>query len=150
MQEPAIDPLADIPEWLKEFKENLVEDLPAPAHSSRKSDLEHLVKVATKSRRHSIFTHLPKDRICEVCMRRKITKASCRRRTGEAIPRTEKFGDSITADHKVLNGGESRDDHLYPVVVQDLAFQWIQSYPCKTKSSHETETCFGTVARTES
>ena len=27
----------------------------------------------------------------------------------------------------------------YAVVVQDLATQWIQSYPCKTKSSHETE-----------
>ena len=26
----------------------------------------------------------------------------------------------------------------YAVVVQDLATQWIQSDPCKTKSSHET------------
>ena len=34
---------------------------------------------------------------------------------------------------------ESRDNHWYAVVVQDLATQWIQSYPCKTKSSHETE-----------
>ena len=52
----------------------------------------------------------------------------------------EKFGDSITADHKVFNEGcESRDNHWYAVVVQDLATQWIQSYPCKTKSSHETE-----------
>ena len=24
-------------------------------------------------------------------------------------------------------------------MVQDLATQWIQSYPCKTKTSHETE-----------
>ena len=28
---------------------------------------------------------------------------------------------------------------IYAVVVQDLATQWIQSYPCQTKSSHETE-----------
>ena len=63
----------------------------------------------------------------------------CRRRTGEAQPRAEKFGDMITANHKVLNEGcESRDNHLYAVVVQDLATQWIQSYPCKTKSSHDT------------
>ena len=42
--------------------------------------------------------------------------------------------------HKVLNEGcASRDNHRYAVVVQDLATQWIQSYPCKTKSSHETE-----------
>ena len=69
-----------------------------------------------------------------------MTRAPCRRRTGEALPRAEKFGDLITADHKVLNeGGESRNYHRYAVVVQDLATQWIQSYPCETKSSPETE-----------
>ena len=31
------------------------------------------------------------------------------------------------------------DNHLCSVVVQDLATQWIQSYPCKTKTSQETE-----------
>ena len=52
----------------------------------------------------------------------KITRALCRRRTGEALPRADKFGDLITADHKVLNEGcESRDNHRYSVVVQDLA-----------------------------
>ena len=46
----------------------------------------------------------------------------------------------VTADHKVLNeGGASRDSHRYAVVVQDLATQWIQSYPCKTKSPQNTE-----------
>ena len=29
---------------------------------------------------------------------------------------------------------ESRNNHRYAVVVQDLATQWIQSYPCKTKN----------------
>ena len=48
--------------------------------------------------------------------------------------------DLITADHKVLSeGSESRHNHRYAVVVQDLAIQWIQSYPCKTKTSQETE-----------
>ena len=32
-----------------------------------------------------------------------MTKAPCRRRTGEALPRAEKFGDLITVDHKGLN-----------------------------------------------
>ena len=69
-----------------------------------------------------------------------MTRAPCTRHTGEAAPRAEKFGDLITADHKVLNGGcEPRDNHRYAVVVQDLATQWIQSYPCKTKTSCETE-----------
>ena len=45
----------------------------------------------------------------------------------------------MTADHIVLNEGcESRDNHRYAVVVQDLATQWVQSYPCTTKSSQET------------
>ena len=52
----------------------------------------------------------------------------------------EKFGDLITADHKVLNEeSESRNNHRYAVVVQDLATQWIQSYRCKTKTLQETE-----------
>ena len=56
-----------------------------------------------------------------------------------AVPRAENFGDLITADHKVLSGGcESRNNHRYAVVVQDLATQWIQSYPCQTKTSQET------------
>ena len=80
----------------------------------------------------------PEDRNCEVCLRTKMTRAPCGKRTGEAL-RAEKFGDLITADHKVLSeGGESRNNHRYAVVVQDLATQWIQSYPCKTKTSHKT------------
>ena len=31
------------------------------------------------------------------------------------------------------------NNHRYAVVVQDLATQWIQSYPCKTNTSQETE-----------
>ena len=46
----------------------------------------------------------------------------------------------MTADHKVLSEGcESRNNRRYAVVVQDFATQWIQSYPCKTKTSQETQ-----------
>ena len=109
-------------------------------HTVLRNQIEHPPKVATKSRKHSIYAHFPKDRNCDVCLRAKIARVPRRRRTGEALARAEKFGDLITADHKVLNEGcESRDNHQYAVVVQGLATQWIQSYPCKTKSSHETE-----------
>ena len=51
--------------------------------------------------------------------------------------RAEKFGDLITADHKVLDEGrESRNNHRYAVVVQVLATRW---NPCQTKTSQETE-----------
>ena len=56
------------------------------------------------------------------------------------MPRAENFGDLITTDHKILSEeSESRKNHRYAVVVQDLATQRLQSYPCKTKTSHETQ-----------
>ena len=91
--------------------------------------------------KHSVYTHFPEDRNCEICKRSKITRSSpCTRRNGEAVPRADKFGDLITADHKVLSDNcESRNNHRYAVVVQDLATQWTQAYPCKTKTSQETQ-----------
>ena len=92
------------------------------------------------SRKHSFSSHFPKDLNCDVCLLTKMTRAPCRRRTGEAVLRAANFGDLITADQKVLSDNcESRNNHRYAVVVQDLATQWIQSYPCKTKTSQETQ-----------
>ena len=59
---------------------------------------ERRIKVA--SREHKIETHFPEDQNCEVCKRTKMTRVPCRERTGDAVPRSEKFGDLITADHK--------------------------------------------------
>ena len=40
----------------------------------------------------------------------------------ESVPRADNCGDLITADHKVLSEGcESRNNHRYALVVQDLA-----------------------------
>ena len=87
-----------------------------------------------------VNTVLNNDRNCEICQRTKITRAPCRRRNGGAVLRAERFGDLITADHKVLSEDcESRNNHRYAIVLQDLAAQWIQSYPCKTKTSQETQ-----------
>ena len=135
---------ADIPEWLQEFKENLVDDS-VPEHrdshasSSHEVSLEPIFKRREDLGKHSVYTHFPKDRNCEICQRTEITRAPCRRRNGGAVPRAENVGDVITADHKVLSEScESRNHHRCAVVVQDLATQWIQSYPCKTKTSQET------------
>ena len=54
-----------------------------------------------------------------------MTRALCRGRTGEPLPRAENMGNLITADHKVLSEGcESRNYHRYAAVVQDMATQW--------------------------
>ena len=91
--------------------------MPVPAHISQDSDSERPTKVTSKSRKHGIKIHFPNDRNCEVWLRTKMTRAPCRRRTGEAPLRAEKFGDLMMADHEVLNeGSESRNN-------QDLATQ---------------------------
>ena len=83
----------------------------------------------------------PKTEIARsVRERTKITRAPCRRRIGTVVHRAENFCDLIVADHIVLSEGcESRNSHRYAVVVQDLATQWIQLYPCKNKTSQETK-----------
>ena len=63
-----------------------------------------------------------------------MTRAPCRRRTGEVVPLAEKFRDLMTADHQVFNEEcESRNNHRYAVVVQDLATQWINLIRAKQK-----------------
>ena len=124
------DPTQGIPDWLQPFTENL-EDLEThvPAHPSEReiSDSEgDASKVETQKRKHRICTHFPKDWNCDRCLRTQITRVPCRRRNEGSIPRAENFGALITADHKVLNEGcESRNNHRYAVVVQDLATQFL-------------------------
>ena len=109
------------------------------ASSSHEVSLEPIFKRREDLGKHSVYTHFPKDRNCEICQRTNITRAPCRRRIGGAVPRAENFGDLITADHKVLSESrESRNNHRDAIVWQDLATQWIQSYPCKTQTSQET------------
>ena len=109
------------------------------ASSSHEVSLEPTFKRREDLCKHSVYTHFLEDRNCEICQRTKITRAPCRRRNGGAVLRADNFGD-LTADHKVLSDNcESRNNHRYAVVVQELATQWIQSYPYKTKTSQETQ-----------
>ena len=99
---------SDIPEWLQEFRENLVDDRVPERRDSHASSSHEPSLEPTRSvdlGKHSVYTHFPKDRNCE----------------------------------SVSEGCESRNNHRYATVVQDLATQWIQSYPCKTKTSQETQ-----------
>ena len=96
----------EIPEWLQEFREKLVDDeIPLQGGSHASSSHEASLEPTTKRRedlgKHNVHTHFPKDRNCEICQRTKITRAPCRRRNGEAVPRAVNFGDLITADLKV-------------------------------------------------
>ena len=65
--------------------------------------MESRAKVKSGSGKHGVYTHFPKDPNCDNCLKTKITRASCRRRTGTVVPRAEHFGVLITADHKKMS-----------------------------------------------
>ena len=150
-EEVQSDLLHDFPDWLQESRENLVGENcpweprgnPAPkdrdtSSSSHESLLESRAKEDPGSGKHGVYTHFPKDPNCDICLKTKIARASCRRRTGTVVPRAEHFGDFISADHKFLSeGSESRNNHRYAVVVQDLATQWFVNPTLAKKTSQE-------------
>ena len=125
------------------------------ASSSHEVSLEPTSKRREDLGKHSVYTHFPKDRNCEICQRTKITRAPCRRRNGGAVPRAEKFGDLISTVHKVLSDNcESRNNHHTQSWMQDLATQWIQAYPCKkqnfTRNPEKLAKVHGTREETKS
>ena len=125
---------------LLEPRRNLAPKVQDTSSSSHELPMQPRAKVEPNSGKHSVYTHFPKNRNCDICLRSKITRASCRRRTGTVVPKAVNLGDSITADHNVPSEGcESRQNHRYAVVVQDLATQWFQSNQRKTKTSQENQ-----------
>ena len=85
---------SNIPEWLQEFRENLVDDR-VPEHRDSHASSSHELSLEPSRSvdlgKHSFCTHFPKDRNCEICQRTKITRAPCRRRIGGVVPRAEFF-----------------------------------------------------------
>ena len=127
--------------WLQPFTVNL-EDLEmyVLAHSSERenSDSEgDASKVETQKNGSIVFM------------------AYFRKNQKRSILRAEKYGDLITAEHKVLNEGrESRNNHRYAVVEQVLATQWNPSSPCEIGDfpwdGEKFVKILGAVAQTES
>ena len=134
--------IRELPDSLQEFRENLVDErspseprgILEPGYrdtssSSYEIPMESRAKAESGSGKRCVYTHFPKNPNCDT---EDVLVQWC--------PRAENFGDLITADHKILSeGSESRNNHRYAVVVQDLATQVLQSYPCKTKTSQETQ-----------
>ena len=69
------DPLcSDIPEWLQEFRENLVDER-VPEHRNSHASSSHEISLEPTSKKsedlgkHSVYTHFLKDRNWEICQR---------------------------------------------------------------------------------
>ena len=138
--------LRDLLAWLEEFTDNLKDtELHAPAsHFSglRFGPSYDVQRKWYQNQRCKVFsTHFPKDPKLRSLLANQNDEGSLQKDTlAKQCLEQKSFGDLMTADHKVLNEeGESRNNHQYAVVVQDPATQWIQSYPCKTETSQETE-----------
>ena len=103
-EEVQSDLLHEFPDWLQEFRENLVDDSspteprrnPEPGYrdfssSPHELPMESRAKVERGSGKHSACTHFPKDPNCDLCLKTKITRASCRRRAGTVRAQSGKF-----------------------------------------------------------
>ena len=87
---------SEIQEWLQEFRVNLVDDdisLQGGSHasSSHEISLEPITVKREDLGKHSVNTHFPKDRNCEICKKDQNHKGSCSRRNSGTAPRAEKF-----------------------------------------------------------
>ena len=135
----------EIPGWLQEFMENLVDD-EIPLQGGSHASSSHGVSLEPTTKRREIWVSIMfilisiMTEIAKSVNGPKSQGLHAEDRNGEAVPRAANFGHLITADHKVLSDNcESRNNHRYAVVVQDLATQWIQAHPCKNKTSQETQ-----------
>ena len=101
--------------------------------------MESSAKVEPGPGKHGVYTHFPEEfrYLLEDENNEGFFQKTCwysRAQSGTF------FGDLITADHTILSEeSESLNNHRYAVVVQDMATQWVQSYPCETKNFQETQ-----------
>ena len=95
----------ELPNWLQEFRENLIDEGTStepwwnPEQGSQTSKSSHELPMEPRTKvdlglgKHSVQTHFAKDQNCDICLKAKITIASCRRGAGTVVPRAEHFGD---------------------------------------------------------
>ena len=82
---------SEVPEWLQLVDDEIPEHGDSHATSSHEASLEPVLKRREDLCKHSVYTHFPKDRNCEICQGSKITRAPCRRRIGGVVLRAEKL-----------------------------------------------------------
>ena len=92
----------ELPNWLQELRENLVDESTSTepwgnpeqgsrntSSSSHEPPMESRAQVEPASGEQSVYTHFPRDPTVEICLKTKLTRASCRRRAGTVVPREE-------------------------------------------------------------
>ena len=89
--------------------------------------------------------NFPHDPNCRICVASRLQKAARPFKTDsnarpDALAPALKFGDRLTADHAIMNqeNMSAEDEALVACVIQDGFSQWLQAFPCKTKSAQDT------------
>ena len=106
---------SQIPEWLQEFREILVDDeIPlqrrSHASSSHEASLEPITKRREDLGKHSVSTHFLKDRNCEICQR---DKNYCSRGAGlshSMDPSVSVQNKNVTGNTEAFKSSSSREE----------------------------------------
>ena len=82
----------DLPDWLEEFKNNLV-DKNVPEHRDTSSSFHELPSESRAKMvwGNNVYTHFLKNRNCDICLRTNITRSPCRKPITRAVLRAENF-----------------------------------------------------------
>ena len=74
-------------------------------------------------------SNFPKDPNCPICNESKSTRAQCRSKTygkPDQLPKPLKFGDSLAADHKILNDDDaSCEADKVAIIILDRYSRWL-------------------------
>ena len=134
---------SEIPEWLQEFKENLVDCRVLESRDSHWSSSHGLSIEFARSTDlvKKILILTSRHRNYKIFETSKIARHLCRRRIDGAAPPAENFHDLSTADHYALSQWRLwiSNNHRFSVVIEDLIIRWIQSYPYKKNFSGNTK-----------
>ena len=142
------DPLcSDIPEWLQEFRENLVdekvpENRDSHASSSHEVSLEPTSKRSQDLGKHSVRLTSLKTEIARSARGRKLQGLRAEDALAEPYLVQNFFGDLITADHKVLSEGcESRHNNLksFTLTIPWNLAKLVQIFPGIIVRQHHTD-----------
>ena len=108
---------------------------------AKKKKLESLICQPCAPPPEHFYNNFPKHPGCPVCIAVKTKNSQHRKRNAKApeggadVPKAEKFGELITADH----GDAGRKGQTVSLVVQDRHGVWLQQFASKTKSTKDTK-----------
>ena len=138
----------ELPEWLQPFTEGWTRgsssstDVPPPDVTIPAPALPPFAHPPAKptsnkaGRKNNVFNHCPKTQIAKYADTRKLGERHAKKKSRRSD------GQNFINNRKVWRYDNTRPQSSQwrsRIQVQDLTTQWIQSYPCKTKATQETQ-----------